>query len=82
MQETPNIIERIAILEHRIADVEQRIASFRRRGINADASERALHGLIAAKDAYVELARSAALTQETQSRSEQRATSFQELKKS
>ena len=80
--ETPNIIERIAILEHRIADVEERIASFRRRGINADASERALQGLIAAKDAYLELAKSPAREQETQSRSQQPATSFEESKKS
>ena len=82
MEQTPNIIERIAILEHRITDVEQRISSFRGRGINADASERALHALIAAKDAYLELAKSAAVTQETQSSSEQRATSFQQSKKS
>jgi hypothetical protein len=60
MKDIPNIIERIAILEHRIADVQERIASFHRRGINADASENALQGLIAARDAYLDLMTSSA----------------------
>ena len=46
------------------------------------ASERALQGLIAAKDAYLELAKSPAREQETQSRSQQPATLFEESKKS
>ena len=54
---TANLIERIAILEHRIADVEERIASFRLRGLNYDASEKALRALQEARDGYVSLTR-------------------------
>ena len=52
---TANLIEQIAILEHRIAGIKDRIASSRLRGLNADASENALRALEAARDGYVAL---------------------------
>lgn len=51
---TANRIE-IAILEHRIADIKDRISSLRLRRLNYDATENALRALQEARNGYVAL---------------------------
>ena len=57
---TANLIEPIAILQHRTADIRARISSFRLRGLNADASENAVRALEEARDGDVALTSSVA----------------------